>query len=544
MSYFSILIFIMSLPLLQNTFIVGDDWQYHLSRIQNIADCLSVGIFPAKIHITSLNGYGYGSGLFYPNLFLYFPAILRVLGLTLSASYKIFLIVVVTFIIISSYFSTKYIFKSRYAAILTATLFITSQAVITNIYFRFAIGESIASIFLPIVMAALYNIVYDGFSKPWILVLGFLGLVYCHTISLFLIGIIFSFGLIINLKTIFLNLNNKIKFLINLFASAFVVLALSISYWGPMLEQFYFLKFNVNAAHSNLESQAFSLISMFHYIRPGVGMILLLLSIIIIIISKKNVKFGQSCIISGIVLVVLSTNIFKWELLNNTIIDKIQFPWRLHPLASFLLSVGVSGCINFNFCKIKQREFFIVIIFTLTSMLSINVLNELATINTIYLPEDICNQYYSIGGGQEWLPLNTDISLLNSPDKVYTSNDEVIQLSKKTGNILYFEYDENIYGKCDYFDVPLVFYKGYSASILTPDGAIKKLNVVNSPNNNLCRVINDKNQKYGEVCIKYSGTKLQKISYLINFLAMIVIGILNFVAKNKESKAQLMIDSK
>lgn len=148
--------------------------------------------------------------------------------MSLSVSYKVFLIVVIFAIIVSSYFSTKYIFKSRYAAIIASTLFITSQATIHNMYLICAVGETIASVFCPIIVAALYNIIYDRFSKPWILILGFLGLLYSHTISLFLMGLIFVFILVIKFKTVFLLKgelkNHGLRVAIKLFISAIAVL--------------------------------------------------------------------------------------------------------------------------------------------------------------------------------------------------------------------------------------------------------------------------------------------------------------------------------
>lgn len=524
-TYFATLTFIMSIPLLQRGFVCGDDWEYHLARIQNISDCLFFRIFPAKIHITSLNGYGYGSGLFYPNLFLYFPAMLRFLGLGLSASYKIFLIIVIFLTIISSYFSTKYIFKSRYASIIASTLFVTSQTFITNAYLRCAVGETLAAIFLPIVIAALYNIIYEKFSKPWILIFGFLGLIYCHTISLFLAGLIFTFILTVNCKTVLFSQNLPkyygLKVLIKLFMAAIIVLLLSISYWLPMLEQFCFAKFNVNNEGIRIGDCSLKLSELFCSARPGLGLPLLLISMIFILVStNRKFKLSRHFIIIGLILAFLSTNLFKWKLFNNTIINKIQFPWRLCPLAALFLSIGVGGGINFTFRKIKERKMVLIFLFVLTGIFSVNILTSISN-NSIYLPKDICNHGFAIGGGAEWLPLNTDISELNSPDKVYTSNGRSINLTKRIGNTIYFEYDESLYGKSDYFDVPLLFYKGYSATISEFDGNIKTLDVVCSPNNNICRVINSENLE-GEICVKYSGTKLQHISYLINFFAIVI----------------------
>ena len=46
------------------------------------------------------NGYGYGTGFFYPNFFLYIPAILGLLGVEFILAYKIFVAIFVILILV------------------------------------------------------------------------------------------------------------------------------------------------------------------------------------------------------------------------------------------------------------------------------------------------------------------------------------------------------------------------------------------------------------------------------------------------------------
>ena len=104
-------IIVASLPLLQKNLVIGDDYEYHLARIQSISDSLKAGIFPVKVHTMLGASYGYGSGLFYPNLFLYVPAMLEIIGLNLIISYKIFIILMLIFMFTITYFSINHIFQ-------------------------------------------------------------------------------------------------------------------------------------------------------------------------------------------------------------------------------------------------------------------------------------------------------------------------------------------------------------------------------------------------------------------------------------------------
>lgn len=70
----------------------GHDLTFHLSRILAIKDGLVTGEFPVKIYPGYIDGYGYANGLLYPDLFLYIPAVMTLLGLKLLTSYKVFFI--------------------------------------------------------------------------------------------------------------------------------------------------------------------------------------------------------------------------------------------------------------------------------------------------------------------------------------------------------------------------------------------------------------------------------------------------------------------
>ena len=78
------------MPLLWRGVYDGHDLLFHLNRIEGIASGLRNGQFPVRIHSSTLLGYGYAAPEFYPELFLYFPAALRNLGVSLSASVRVF----------------------------------------------------------------------------------------------------------------------------------------------------------------------------------------------------------------------------------------------------------------------------------------------------------------------------------------------------------------------------------------------------------------------------------------------------------------------
>ena len=70
-----------------------------------------------------------------------------------------------------------------------------------NSYYRAAVGETLAMIFLPLVFVGVRLITFGDYKKWWVLTLGMLGLVYSHVLSVLLaslmifIAVVASFGI-------------------------------------------------------------------------------------------------------------------------------------------------------------------------------------------------------------------------------------------------------------------------------------------------------------------------------------------------------------
>ena len=66
---------------------MGSDAPFHLARIESLNQALQMGIFPVKVHPSLAYSYGYGVGIFYPDFFIYLPAVLRMAGCSLEVSH-------------------------------------------------------------------------------------------------------------------------------------------------------------------------------------------------------------------------------------------------------------------------------------------------------------------------------------------------------------------------------------------------------------------------------------------------------------------------
>ena len=81
-----------SLPVLRDFFVYGHDLAFHLTRIESIKDGLLSGQFPVRVDTAFLNGYGYISSMMYGEALLYIPALLRLCGVSMMASYQAFIV--------------------------------------------------------------------------------------------------------------------------------------------------------------------------------------------------------------------------------------------------------------------------------------------------------------------------------------------------------------------------------------------------------------------------------------------------------------------
>lgn len=111
-----ILTFISCIPLFSYGIYAGHDTAFHLLRIEGIAEYIVEGQIPSFIHPVYGRGYGYATGIFYPQLFFYIPAIFRVAGMSIVNAMKIYAAVINILTVLISFFSFRKLFGDDYPA--------------------------------------------------------------------------------------------------------------------------------------------------------------------------------------------------------------------------------------------------------------------------------------------------------------------------------------------------------------------------------------------------------------------------------------------
>lgn len=528
------LIFAISMPLIQERLLCADDYQYHFARIQSITDSLKIGIFPVKIHYSMANGFGYGSGLFYPNFFLYFPAIINLFINNLTLSYKIFIVTILSILYAFNYHSFKSVTKQHKTALLITALVFLSRCLVLNLYDRNALGEFLGFLFIGPIVCGLYNYVYDDFDKPFLLIIGFLGVFNAHLITSFICLIYAIIYFLIHIKT---SIRNPKRFL-KLIVSAMIVILISAAFWIPMVEQLSVQKYKLSDPWTKIENDEYAPLDLFGVSRYSIGLIYTISTPILFysLFESQIEKNKKVFIILALIFTFIMLFSPFWKL-TASVSNIIQFKWRLIGLTTVLDSISV--CIilvyyankyNINFDVLLVNV--IIFAFVLTFINLNTVVDNHELYNNTYLNEILFAGENQIGGGQEYLPLELDYSEhLIEPDVALTNTTERI-LFQKAGLSGTCKIDPNKNIKS--MDIPYIYYLGYSAYIVQDDESIVPLEVTKD-SVGLVKV-NIPDNVSGTLVVFYNGTKIQKISYLISIFTIIGTCIYIIIKKRKTSK--------
>jgi hypothetical protein len=522
------LTFLICIPYLNKEPISSHDISYHLNRIVEISNELKNGQFPVLIHSNLQNGFGYANPLFYPELFLYIPAILICFGISALTSCKLFIIISTFFTILITYYSANLIFKKKNISWIVTLLYSTALYRLTDIYVRGALGEVLSMIFLPLILAGVYEIIFGDNEKWWILCFGIFGIANSHVLTLAITVAFILFVCLINVKKIF---KNK-KIFINLLKAGVISILLICSFVLPYLEQSANDTYNVdkNNVYITLSDRALTfkqLISNNVLSDDGgnsgnfesVGLILFVLPFFIFKCKNKDNKFVKQLFIIDVLLIFVSTKLFPWDWLGNHIsfIKIFQFPFRINVLTSVVASF-VSGYVICDLIDDKKElnnlVYVLLILFSLTTISKIDPNSKgCSDLNDVLT--------YSPLGNAEYQPYGLDMN-----DKVVhnVNSDEEIEFTR-TGSKIEFYYDDTENEMT--IHIPLAYYTGYTAYIEDENGEKTKLNVTEDEETKNVIVSSDE-IKTGKITVEYKMTIIGHVSYFITWVTMILLVIYIF----------------
>lgn len=537
--FFIITIAIAICPLISRYCINGHDLEYHLLRIESLKEGILMGKPFLKVNALFFGGSGYASSMFYSDFFMYFPALLRVIGFGIGTSYHIFAITVFVACYLTTYYSVYRMSYSKYAATIAAVLMTLCPYHMDDMLIRGAVGEYLAFIFVPLVVYGVYNVIFEDMDNPAVFAAGFAGLILTHPATCILCVVFALAAFVLYIKKLIKNPGVLIRLLLITLITALI----TSFFWLPMLEQFASAKFYVSQNWSDLLDASLDLYKVFTNEFPGLGFILAALILPRFTLRRKDypiLEYVDFLIVMTFIFTLGTTNLIPWERIGR-FFTFLQFPWRMLVMSSTLLAIADAIVIKIfleKFSEIKRELIFdaaLIVIVALCSQIALNRFNENS--QGYY---DYADDYYSyapftssvIAG--EWLPLTvTDAPSLVEQSTVMMFDDgSRCDFTRERATVF-----ADITESHEYVDVPFVYYKGYKAYLTDTSGKVTNPDVTGEGENGLCRVY--LNGQTGSLKALYKSTVLQIISYIVSAITIVLLIFLWYFNERNKRKLKL-----
>lgn len=226
-----------SAGLMEEYILFGHDLMFHLLRIEGLKDGLLAGGYPVRMQPGWFNGWGYPVSIMYGDQMLYFPALLRLVGVNVQNAYKCYIAAINLGTAAVAYYAFFKISGDKRTALFGSCLYTLSPYRLSCIYVRAALGEYSAMLFLPLVILCFWyafeakeeeKITSDKLAAP---IIGFTGLIQTHVLTCFLTAFLIVLFCIIYFKRIFRK--NVLSYLSQI---AFITVLLNLWFIVPFLQ--------------------------------------------------------------------------------------------------------------------------------------------------------------------------------------------------------------------------------------------------------------------------------------------------------------------
>ena len=471
------------LPLFpMDTITYGADALFHLGRIEGIKEGLLAGQIPVRVNPVQLGGYGMPTGIFYPDFFLYLPAFLRLTGVSLLTSWKIFLALVnIVTVFVGWWAFSLYIGSKRMGAI--AAMFYTIFFFRLGLmYILTAVAEILAMAFLPAALIAIWVTVRKDTSY-WPAATFFS---VCVLLSHILTSIFLVIATVLFIVVSIRRFRQREVCWAVAKAVGFIVL-LTIWFYAPFLYFYTHMDFMIKSVmHQEIWYHAiFPLKNIDFYIGSSLLLLIVGLSIYILFHRKyKRSKEFFKLLLGSSFFLYLISHPAPWHIMGS-MVGFIQTPFRLIEFPAIFLSLAVAigiGAIGLE----KWRSRCLVIVCAVVS-LGANFLwmygytyavppQPRQRCAELHITQSSASEYFSKTDPEyvttvDYMDKGAYASIVDDPSKAddrfrEKSKDhaihpeERIQEVVRTGNAFEIRYQA---GEAQWIHLPLFWYMGYAA---------------------------------------------------------------------------------
>ncbi len=496
-----VLVLVSSVPLLTGYEIASADLNGHLQRLEGTKDALLAGQFPVRIHPNWLQGYGYATGVFYCDTFLYIPAFLRMTGFPLGAAYLIYKFLVNAGTVVIACESFGRIFKNRLIGLFAAALYTLNIYRLVTMYLKDHLGQYTAAMFLPLFAYGVWRLLSeDGkqkeYKRIWILlVFSVTGIIQSHILTCEMTAV---FSMIIGL--VFIKRVLRKETLLETGKAFAGIILLNFWFIIPFLDYMMTQKLIITGeqvytreiqGRGSLLPQLFGIFALSgpadHDVSSGMqgeipftigaGLLAGLFYYGYLCLTgrvrrqKKDAmrSLGIFSAVLSVLTLFMASVYFPWNRLQGLGgflakgISAIQYPTRIYVIAAVFLSI-LGGCIlklEYDSGRMKSLWLYaggtLITLFLVTGMYFSGLLSE-SPFYKIYEENSFGNSYLS---GREYLPLGTDESLLKAGRVIASEGISCKDFKKDHAGVEL--YCENGSAADGYVELPLLYYRGYQA---------------------------------------------------------------------------------
>lgn len=545
---------IAAIPLINLRIYGTDDGYVHMLRIFGMEQILKEQNFPPFIYSKFANGFGYAINLFYSPIVTYGPLFFRIFGLHYYTCLKLFAYSTILISCFTMYNFLYEVSKKREIATLGAVIYAFIPYRLETIFNRFAIGEFTAYIFFPMLFHGLFNLLKGDGKKHYYIAIAAIGLILTHTISTEYSAIFALLYIVFNFK----QLKNK-GVIRKIAINVIFILAITAFFTVPLMEHKIlgnYVIFNstsmkslpIDVQNSTIKiSQLFKDIGEVNGVSFKIGIPLIILTLLGIVSYKKVDKNIRSEYITFTAIAMISlamvTKLFPWIIMPKTL-TTLQFAWRM--LAFFEFALSIICAINLYYfidiiCKKSSKNskdtkvhtktenlynmlllFAIIVIITSMMKIDYNYSYEKEKFLTDEEYETKINEKNSIWSiNREYLPEKVDVKKLGKSyldyreNRVYVLDGNATIINEKKED-LQLEFDIENYKANTILELPYIYYLGYTVTTEQNE----KIQVFESDNGMLAIKL-DENIESAHITVKYTGTIIEKVSYLISAISII-----------------------
>lgn len=345
---FIILSILFILPLFKWHYLpFGDDMDFNVDRVLELKyNFLHFNFYP-QLSTYTFRSLAYPLNVFYPWYtlipFAFFEMIIpnHMWGFVIGFAFYAFVGLTISYVVV------KKITNNEVQSFFASVCYIFSEYLSIDAFRRFDLGEFVGMIIMPIAFYGFYDVLFKGENKKsWVILgLGMSLLVLTHMLS----TLIVSMCLFVLFFIFFKKVENKKMVFLNLLKSILICIGASAIFLFPFIYQNIVQYFGTKTTtiSQSFYPQGFgtlimsSLNSECQNFQYGIGVCGILILILGLIYFKKLSNLSKVLYIAGSITFFMSSTVFPWYLLDNTIISIIQFPYRLLMLTSmFYAFVG------------------------------------------------------------------------------------------------------------------------------------------------------------------------------------------------------------